>query len=185
MAASACSSTASLVAGSTVCANAGAQASADDLAGARLSVQAQLASDYFALRVTDVLRALYAETTTGYAKALQLTQSQYRAGTVLHSDVALAESTLRAAQAQAEDLNATRAQLEHAIATLTGHVKIERGPNVIEGDKAQINLATNVSQMISTPGQTRVHGIFYPGSDKKPETSPSAPAPAASEPVSP
>lgn len=101
-------------------ASAGAQASADDLAGARLSVQAQLASDYFALRVTDVLRALYAETTTGYAKALQLTQSQYRAGTVLHSDVALAESTLRAAQAQAEDLNATRAQLEHAIATLTG-----------------------------------------------------------------
>jgi NodT family efflux transporter outer membrane factor (OMF) lipoprotein len=101
-------------------ASAGAEASADDLAGARLSVQAELASDYLVLRVTDVLRDLYAETTAGYAKALQLTQSQYRHGTVLHSDVALAESTLKAAQAQASDLNATRAQLEHAIATLTG-----------------------------------------------------------------
>ena len=101
-------------------AGASAEASADDLAGARLSVQATLANDYLALRVTDVLRDLYAETTTGYAKALQLAQAQYRAGTVLHSDVALAESTLKAAQAQAADLNATRAQFEHAIATLTG-----------------------------------------------------------------
>ncbi|MDB5953444.1 efflux transporter outer membrane subunit [Ramlibacter sp.] len=102
-------------------ASASAEASADDLAGARLSVQTQLASDYLALRVNDVLSDLYAETTAGYAKALQLTQSQYRAGTVLHSDVALAESTLKAAQAQAADLDATRAQLEHAIATLAGH----------------------------------------------------------------
>lgn len=102
-------------------ASASAAASADDLAGAHLSVQAQLASDYLGLRVNDVLRDLYAETLAGYAKALQLTQSQYRAGTVLHSDVALAESTLKAAQAQAADLDATRAQLEHAIATLTGH----------------------------------------------------------------
>ena len=101
-------------------ASAGAQASADDLAGARLSVQAELASDYLVLRVTDVLRDLYADTTTGYAKALELTQSQYRHGTALHSDVALAESTLKAAQAQAADLNAVRAQLEHAIATLSG-----------------------------------------------------------------
>jgi NodT family efflux transporter outer membrane factor (OMF) lipoprotein len=101
-------------------ASAGAQASADELAGARLSVQAELASDYLVLRVTDVLRDLYAETTAGYAKALELTQSQYRHGTTLHSDVALAESTLKAAQAQAADLDATRAQLEHAIATLIG-----------------------------------------------------------------
>jgi NodT family efflux transporter outer membrane factor (OMF) lipoprotein len=101
-------------------ASAGAEASANDLAGARLSVQAELASDYLVLRVTDVLRDLYAETTAGYAKALELAQSQYRHGTALHSDVALAESALKAAQAQASDLNGTRAQLEHAIATLTG-----------------------------------------------------------------
>jgi len=39
---------------------------------------------------------------------------------VLQSDVALAESTLAQAQAAAVDLDATRAQLEHALAVLTG-----------------------------------------------------------------
>ena len=39
---------------------------------------------------------------------------------MLRSDVALAESQLRTAQAQGVDLEAQRAQLEHAIAVLTG-----------------------------------------------------------------
>lgn len=95
-------------------------ASADDLAGAKLAVQASVVQDYLSLRVTDVQRDLYAATTAAYAKALQLTQSQYRAGVVLRSDVALAESQYKTAQAQAVDLAATRAQLENAIAILTG-----------------------------------------------------------------
>lgn len=101
-------------------ASAGAEASADDLAGARLSVQGQLAADYLALRVLDVEGDLFAATTAAYARALQLTQSQYRAGVALRSDVALAESQLEATRAQTTDLGATRAQLEHAIATLIG-----------------------------------------------------------------
>jgi NodT family efflux transporter outer membrane factor (OMF) lipoprotein len=100
--------------------DAGARASADDLAGARLSIQAALAQDYLQLRVTDLLRDLYAATTAAYARSLQLTQSQYAAGVALRSDVALAESQLKTAQAQAVDLDATRSQLEHAIAILTG-----------------------------------------------------------------
>lgn len=100
--------------------NANAQASADDLAGARLSIQTTLAQDYLQLRVIDLQRDLYASTTAAYAKALELTQHQYAAGTVLRSDVALAESQLRTAQAQAVDLEAQRSQLEHAIAVLTG-----------------------------------------------------------------
>lgn len=96
------------------------QASADDLAGARLSIQTTLAQDYLQVRVIDLQRDLYASTTAAYARALELTQHQYAAGTVLRSDVALAESQLRTAQAQAVDLEAQRAQLEHAIAVLTG-----------------------------------------------------------------
>lgn len=96
------------------------QASADDLAGARLSIQTTLAQDYLQIRVIDLERDLYASTTTAYAKALELTQHQYAAGIVLRSDVALAESQLKTAQAQAVDLDAQRAQLEHAIAVLTG-----------------------------------------------------------------
>lgn len=100
--------------------NAGAQASADDLAAARLSIQAALAQDYLQLRVTDLLIGLYAVTTEAYTRALQLTQSQYAVGVALRSDVALAESQLKTAQAQGVDLQAQRSQLEHAIAILIG-----------------------------------------------------------------
>lgn len=99
---------------------ASAEASADDLAGARLSIQTTLTQDYLQVRVIDLQRNLYAGTTTAYARAFDLTQHQYAAGVVLRSDVALAESQLRTAQAQAVDLEAQRSQLEHAIAVLTG-----------------------------------------------------------------
>ncbi|MGJ7607568.1 efflux transporter outer membrane subunit [Variovorax sp. LT1R20] len=100
--------------------NSDAEASADDLAGARLSIQTTLAQDYLQIRVIDLQRDLYASTTAAYAKALELTQHQYAAGTVLRSDVALAESQLKTAEAQAVDLEAQRSQLEHAVAVLTG-----------------------------------------------------------------
>ena len=97
-----------------------AEASADDLAAMRLSIQTQLAQDYLQLRITDRLRELYAATTAAYTRALALTTAQNAAGIALKSDVALARSQLATAQAQAVDLDATRAQLEHAIALLTG-----------------------------------------------------------------
>ncbi|MGN6526686.1 MAG: efflux transporter outer membrane subunit [Burkholderiaceae bacterium] len=100
--------------------SASAQASADDLAAMRLSIQTTLAQDYLQLRVTDQLRALYAATVSAYAKALRLTQAQHAAGVALLSDVTLAQSQLATAQAAAVDLEATRAGLEHAIAVLTG-----------------------------------------------------------------
>jgi len=100
--------------------SAAAQASADDVAGARLSIQAALAQDYLQLRVTDRQRELYAATIEAYARALKLTQAQHGAGVALGSDVALAETQLASAQAQAVDLDAQRALLEHAIAVLIG-----------------------------------------------------------------
>jgi len=100
--------------------NASAQASADDLAAARLSIQTTLAQDYLQLRVADQQRDLYDATIAAYTQALKLTRAQRAAGVVLQSDVALAESQLAQAQAAAVDLEATRAQLEHAIAVLTG-----------------------------------------------------------------
>ncbi len=99
---------------------AGAQASADDLAAARLSIQTTLAQDYVQLRIVDQQRDLYAATIEAYSKALKLTRAQHGAGVALQSDVALAESQLAQAQAAAVDLEATRAQLEHALAVLTG-----------------------------------------------------------------
>lgn len=100
--------------------DAGSQAGAANLAAARLSIQATLAQDYLQLRVTDLQKDLYARTVAAYTRSLQLTQHQYDAGVTLRSDVAQAETQLRSAQAQLIDLDATRNQLEHAIAILVG-----------------------------------------------------------------
>lgn len=100
--------------------DAGSQAGAASLAAARLSIQATLAQDYLQLRVTDLQKDLYTRTVAAYTRSLQLTQHQYEAGVALRSDVAQAETQLRAAQAQLIDLDATRNQLEHAIAILLG-----------------------------------------------------------------
>lgn len=52
------------------------------------------------------------------------------------------------------------------VATITGHVVIKRGPNILEGDSADVNLTTNVSRMHggTAGGGGRVRGVFYPGS---------------------
>ena len=72
------------------------------------------------------------------------------------------------------------------IATVTGHVRIDRGPNVLEGNKADINLATNVSRMFGTGGeQGRVRGVFYPGSNKTTPLSPGKPPVSATTELTP
>ncbi|WP_343583449.1 efflux transporter outer membrane subunit [Herbaspirillum sp.] len=99
---------------------ASAQASAADLAAARLSAQAALAQDYLQLRVLDAQQKLFDETVAAYQRSYRLTQNQYAAGTVAKSDVIQAQSQLKSAQAQALDNGVSRAQLEHAIALLVG-----------------------------------------------------------------
>jgi NodT family efflux transporter outer membrane factor (OMF) lipoprotein len=101
-------------------AQASEQASAADLESARLSAQAQLAQDYFLLRVQDAQIDLLRRTVEAYAKSLRLTQNQYNAGIVTRADVAQAETQLKATQAQELDAGVQRAQLEHAIALLIG-----------------------------------------------------------------
>lgn len=111
---------------------AGAQASAADLAVARLSAQAELAQDYFQLRVLDVQRQLLDDTVAAFRKSLDLTKNRYAAGVAGKVDVVQAETQLKSTQAQAIDLGVQRAQLEHAIALLIGKppsgLSIERVP---------------------------------------------------------
>ena len=99
---------------------AGAQASAADLAAVTLSAQAELASDYLQLRTLDAQRQLFDDTTAMYRKFLELTKNRYEAGVVAKTDVLQAETQLRSTEAQAIDLGVQRAQLEHAIALLIG-----------------------------------------------------------------
>jgi NodT family efflux transporter outer membrane factor (OMF) lipoprotein len=101
-----------------------AQASADaskaDLAAATLTVQAALASDYFALRGADELSRLLNATADAYEKSLVITQNQYKAGTAAKSDVDQATTQLETTRVQAIQVEVTRATLEHAIAVLLG-----------------------------------------------------------------
>jgi NodT family efflux transporter outer membrane factor (OMF) lipoprotein len=100
--------------------SANAQASAATLETTRLSLHAQLAQDYFQLRVVDEQKRLLDGTVEAYRKSLQLTQNQYNVGVVARADVVQAETQLKTAQVQAIDLGILRAQLEHAIALLIG-----------------------------------------------------------------
>ncbi len=99
---------------------ASAQASAAELEATRLSLLAELATDYFQLRVLDEQQRLFDDTVNAYQKSLELTQNQYKVGVAAQSDVILAETQLKTTQAQALDTGVQRAELEHAIAVLIG-----------------------------------------------------------------
>ncbi len=97
-----------------------AQASQADLAGALLSAQAELALNYFTLRITDAQKRTYDETVAGWERSLQLTRNRYNAGVASRADVVQAEAQLLSARAQSLDIAAQRGQIEHAIALLVG-----------------------------------------------------------------
>ena len=101
-------------------AEATANASAGDLASARLSLQAQLVTNYFALRLLDVQKQLLDDTVAAYRKSLELTNNRYNVGVAAKADVVQADAQLKSTLAQGVDLGVQRAQLEHAIAVLTG-----------------------------------------------------------------
>jgi len=99
---------------------ANAAAAAADLENARLSLIAQLVDDYVELRSLDRDSAIFEETVTAYARALQLTQQRHDAGIAPGLDVAQAQTQLNAARSQAAQTLAQRALMEHAIAALLG-----------------------------------------------------------------
>jgi NodT family efflux transporter outer membrane factor (OMF) lipoprotein len=97
-----------------------AQASAADLASARLSAQAALATAYFQLRVDDAIQRLLDATVAAFQRSLEITQNRYAVGVAPRADVATAQAQLETTRAQAVGNGVERAQLEHAIAVLMG-----------------------------------------------------------------
>jgi len=97
-----------------------AQATAGDLESARLSIQAELAFDYFELRSADAQQRLLNDTVQAFKEALQLTINRFEGGAAPKSDVAQAQTQLETTQVQATDIAVQRAQFEHAIAVLIG-----------------------------------------------------------------
>jgi NodT family efflux transporter outer membrane factor (OMF) lipoprotein len=99
---------------------ANAQASEAELAAARLSAQATLATDYIELRVADEQKHLLDETVEAYKRSLQITENQYKVGVAAKTDVITAETQLEGAESQQINVGVARATLEHAIAVLIG-----------------------------------------------------------------
>jgi NodT family efflux transporter outer membrane factor (OMF) lipoprotein len=97
-----------------------AQASAADLENVRLTMHAEVASDYFQLRDQDALKELLDSTVKAYQESLRLTQVLYETGIDSDESVAQAQTQLDTTLAQDTNLGIARAQLEHAIAMLLG-----------------------------------------------------------------
>jgi NodT family efflux transporter outer membrane factor (OMF) lipoprotein len=97
-----------------------AQASDASMESVRLSLHAELATDYFGLRSADGQEKLLDDTIKAYQDALQLTQDRFNGGLALSSDVTQAEAQLDQARVLRTDEEVQRTQFEHAIAVLIG-----------------------------------------------------------------
>jgi NodT family efflux transporter outer membrane factor (OMF) lipoprotein len=99
---------------------ASAESNAALLANARLSAQADLATDYFELRAQDQLQKLLDDTVVAETQSLKITESRYKFGVAARADVVTAETQLLSSQAQQVNARIQRGILEHAIAVLLG-----------------------------------------------------------------
>lgn len=104
----------------TAAARAEAQASAADLGAVKLSLRAELATDYFALRGADATTKLLADAVKDYDRAYEVTHNRYGEGIAAATDVEQANTLRESARAQLAAVRLQRAQLAHAIAVLVG-----------------------------------------------------------------
>lgn len=96
------------------------QASSAERANVLLSLQAELAFDYFNLRSDDALQQLLNDTVKQFREAVRITTNRYNGGLAIKSDVTQAQTELQSAIVAASDVAIARAQFQHAIADLMG-----------------------------------------------------------------
>jgi NodT family efflux transporter outer membrane factor (OMF) lipoprotein len=85
-----------------------------------LTIQAELAVDYFQLQGQDALIRLLDQTVADYQESLSLNRVLFSTGIGSDENVAQAETQLESTQALDTNLGILRAQFEHAIALLVG-----------------------------------------------------------------
>ena len=96
------------------------QATATDLRFVRLSVEANVAVDYYSLRENDAEKAILDSTIEALQQALDVTTNRFRDGIASELEVKQAKTFLDQTEVQTQALDVQRSQLEHAIAVLDG-----------------------------------------------------------------
>jgi multidrug efflux system outer membrane protein len=97
-----------------------AQASAADLATSRLSLQAELANDYVAVRGLDAQLEVLRQSIDSYQAAVEVARLRTSGKIASGLDLARALSQLDAAQAQETETRLQRELMQHAVAVLIG-----------------------------------------------------------------
>lgn len=97
-----------------------AQASAAELATLRLSLEAELANDYIAVRSLDAELEVLRQSIAAYRQAVEVARLRSEGKIASGLDLARALSQLDSAQAQATDATLQRDLMQHAIAVLVG-----------------------------------------------------------------
>ena len=98
-----------------------AQATAADLAGIKLSLEGELASDYLSMRGLDAEHTVLTQTIGFYRKAVSITQLRLAGKISSALDVARSENQLATAEALDTSIEAQRVLLQHAVAVLAGY----------------------------------------------------------------
>jgi multidrug efflux system outer membrane protein len=94
--------------------------SADLIESTKLSIQAEVAVDYFTLRSLDAQYQVLEETAVAFGRALELTQNRRKGGIATDLDVSLAQTQLATTEAQVPAVQLQRANFLHALAVLCG-----------------------------------------------------------------
>jgi len=95
-------------------------ASLDDVESAKLTVQSEVAMDYFTMRALEAQHALLEQTAQAYQRSLELTQNRHKGGIATEYDVSLAETQLKSTEAQLPAVELQTANIRHALAVLCG-----------------------------------------------------------------
>jgi multidrug efflux system outer membrane protein len=95
-----------------------AQERAADYWLARLSIQAELAQNYYILRGFDAQNSVYKKSIAYYKQSLDIVTDQFNGKIASELDVARVKYLLHSTEAKAQEIEGDREVVEHAIATL-------------------------------------------------------------------
>jgi NodT family efflux transporter outer membrane factor (OMF) lipoprotein len=133
-------------------ANAAAQASNASMANIELSLQSELAEDYFNLRGLDLQKQLLDRDIQNLADQLDLTRRRLSGGIGTDADVAQAQTQLDTTKAQLIDIGIARAEYEHAIGTIAEYklneFSIAPAPLSLDPDKTPPPIPSGVPSQL-------------------------------------